>query len=301
MLAPMLVLQRSFANTRAMFLLLAASLLWAFSFGLIKGELTGLDPLLVSLLRLSLAAIAFGVLLVRSKVHWRQGTRAMGLGAIQFGLMYVLYIAAYQYLPGWMVALFTVTTPFYVLLLSAIRTKRLPPRYVAAVILAIAGALVVVARGLPSGASWTGVLLLQAANLCFALGQVFFSDLKRAGDASDESLVAWMYVGALLVPAVALLVRGSGTGPLPSGEQWLVLLYLGLIPTALGFYLWNKGAARVQAGFLASINNLKVPLAVLVSWTVFGEEAEDYLRFGLGLGLVVAALFVAGPARLKDA
>ena len=42
-----------------------------------------------------------------------------------------------------------------------------------------------------------------------------------------------------------------------------VLLYLGLVPTAVGFWLWNKGAARTSAARLAVANNLKVPLAVL--------------------------------------
>lgn len=279
--------------------LLAASLLWAFSFGLIKGELTGLDPLLVSLVRLALAAFAFGVLAWRTRLHWRMGSRAMGLGAIQFGLMYVLYIAAYSYLPAWMVALFTVTTPFYVMLLAAARDRQLRTRYIAAVVLAIAGALVTVAQGLPEGASWKGVALLQAANLCFAIGQVFFVDLKRLSNLDEASLVAWMYIGALLVPALALLLRGTGAGALPDSSQWLTLVYLGLVPTALGFFLWNRGATRVQPGFLASINNLKVPLAVFVSWSVFGEEA-DYLRFTSGLALVVAALFVAGPENASE-
>tara|TARA_R110002073_G_scaffold332410_1_gene518268 strand:- start:63156 stop:64028 length:873 start_codon:yes stop_codon:yes gene_type:complete len=287
-------------NNGRMLQLLAASLLWAFSFGLIKGELTGLDPLLVSLVRLALAALAFSFLVWHSRRDWRLGSKAMALGAIQFGFMYILYIAAYAYLPAWMVALFTVTTPFYVMFLAAIRDRRLPVRYIVAVVLAIAGALVTVASGLPEGASWQGVALLQGANLCFAIGQVFFPDLKRKGSASDATLVAWMYLGAMLVPAIALLVRGTGTGPLPDQGQWLTLVYLGLLPTALGFYLWNQGAARVQAGFLASINNLKVPLAVFVSWSVFGEEA-DYLRFGGGLVLLVAALFVAGPATAKRA
>lgn len=284
----------AFANTPRMFSLLAASLLWAFSFGLIKGELTGLDPLLVSLVRLALAALAFAALAWTSRREWQNGLRAMGLGAIQFGLMYVLYIASYQYLPAWMVALFTVTTPFYVMLLCALRERHLPLRYIVAVALAIVGALVTVASGLPKDASWMGVLLLQGANLCFAIGQVFFADLKAKSDASEAQLVAWMYLGSVLVPAIAILAYGDGIGTLPTQSQWLTLLYLGLIPTALGFYLWNRGAAQVQPGFLASINNLKIPLAVSVSWVVFGESA-DYWRFGSGLALVVIALFVAGP------
>jgi len=115
--------------------------------------------------------------------------------------------------------------------------------------------------------------------------------------------LAQRYLGALMVPLAVWVFRSlaNQTLPtelvLPTGRQYLVLLYLGLLPTALGFYFWNKGAALVQPGFLASVNNLKVPLAVLVSWLVFGEEAS-YGRALVGLALVVLALFVAGfPGR----
>ena len=278
--------------------LLLASLLWAFSFGLIKGQLAGIDPVLVAFIRLGLASTAFAPFLFRRRLPRSQLMAAMGLGALQFGLMYVLYIASYKYLPAWMVALFTVTTPLYVVLLAGFRDKRLPLRYLAAVGLAVAGAVVVVAKGLPTGAGWAGILLLQGANLCFAGGQVFYPDLKRHCGAPDGPLLAWMYLGSVVVTGLALGLRGGARGPLPQGEQWLVLLYLGLLPTALGFYLWNRGAGRVQPGFLAGINNLKVPLAVFVSWTVFGEAA-DYWRVLAGLALVVGALFMAGPVVSK--
>jgi drug/metabolite transporter (DMT)-like permease len=39
--------------------LIFVSILWAFSFGLIKGELTGLDPTLVAHIRLLLSFIVF--------------------------------------------------------------------------------------------------------------------------------------------------------------------------------------------------------------------------------------------------
>ncbi|HPF69350.1 MAG TPA: EamA family transporter, partial [Candidatus Krumholzibacteria bacterium] len=77
------------------------------------------------------------------------------------------------------------------------------------------------------------------------------------------------------------------------GPALLTVLYLGLVPTALGFYLWNRGAARTGSGRLAVANNLKVPLAVLVSWWIFGETA-DYARVLAGLAVVTGALFLAG-------
>jgi drug/metabolite transporter (DMT)-like permease len=64
-----------------------------------------------------------------------------------------------------------------------------------------------------------------------------------------------------------------------------------VIASGVGFFLWNYGARRVNAGTLAVFNNLKVPLAVAVSLIFFGESA-DPLRLALGGGIVLAALFL---------
>jgi len=277
--------------------LLAASLLWAFSFGLIKGQLAGLDPVAVSCGRLLLAAAAFSPLALKSKLPRRAVFSAMGLGMLQFGLMYVLYIASYQWLPAWMVALFTIFTPLYVVLFSDLSVRNFRPRHLACALLAVVGAGVVVFTAMPAEADWRGIVLLQGANLCFAAGQVFFVRLKRRAEVGEASLLGWMYLGAALLTLAAVLVgMASGGQPLAGwhGKAWWVLLYLGLLPTALGFYLWNKGAAKVGTGLLASANNLKVPLAVLMSWLVFGEEAA-YGRVAMGLVVILGALYLARP------
>ena len=54
-----------------MLFLLAASLLWAFSFGLIKGQLAGLDPVAVASTRLLLAAVVFAPLMLRRPLERR--------------------------------------------------------------------------------------------------------------------------------------------------------------------------------------------------------------------------------------
>jgi len=275
-----------------MLYLLTASLLWAFSFGLIKGHLAGLDPVAVACGRLLLAAAAFAPLLGRDSLPRPGVWRALGLGSIQFGLMYILYLWSYNWLPAWLVALFTVFTPVYVVLMADLARGKLRARNLLAAGLAVAGAGVVLARGLPAGADWRGILVLQGANLCFAFGQVYFSRLRRVTGGQEAVLLAWMYQGAALLTLTGLLVRGSN--PLAGWDRdaVLVVLYLGLLPTALGFYLWNKGAARTRPGLLATANNLKVPLAVLMSWLVFNEQA-DHTRVLIGLALIVLGLFLA--------
>ncbi|MGH8438405.1 MAG: hypothetical protein ACRERW_04990, partial [Pseudomonas sp.] len=61
------------------------------------------------------------------------------------------------------------------------------------------------------------------------------------------------YLGALLVVLPAFLAFGNSQH-LPSTDvRWLVLLFLGLCPTALGLYWWNKGACLVSGATLAVI------------------------------------------------
>lgn len=278
-----------------MLFLLAASLLWAFSFGLIKGQMAGLDPVAVSCGRLFLAAGVFAPLVLRKPLARPVVWRAVFLGMLQFGLMYVLYITSYRWLPAWMVALFTIFTPLYVVLFSDFLERRFHALHLASAVVAVLGAAAVVFSAMPSGADWRGIIILQGANICFAVGQVLFVRLKGRNTGSEAALLGWMYLGAALFTLVAALVGMiAGSQPLSGWHAgaWWALLYLGVLPTALGFYLWNKGAARVGAGLLAAANNLKVPLAVLVSWLVFGEEA-DYARVLAGLAVIVGALFLA--------
>jgi drug/metabolite transporter (DMT)-like permease len=278
-------------------LLLGASLLWAFSFGLIKGHLSTIDPWFVSFARLTLAALAFLPWTWRRRPPRAVLGPALALGALQFGLMYVLYTAAFAFLPAYGVAIWTVFTPLYVLLIDAAWTRRLGARAVVAVVLAVAGAGIVLAESSGSG-SLPGILLVQGSNLCFAAGQLGYRRLAPRVT-SQAALLGWMYLGAALLAGGGSWLSGRPTADMPDREAWLVLLYLGLVPTAGGFALWNRGAVGTNSGILAVVNNLKVPLAVLVSWLFFAERA-DHLRVVAGLGLVVGALFVADRRRDKE-
>ncbi len=163
----------------------------------------------------------------------------------------------------------------------------------AAAVLAVLGAMVVVGFHTPESGQWLGILLLQLANLAFAAGQVLFPRLKVMAGGHEASLLGWMYLGgALLTGALtAFMVPDVKEGW--TATSFMVVLYLGILPTGLGFYLWNRGTIGTSLGTLAVANNLKVPLSVLVVWVVFGEQAR-YLPALLGMSLMVAALYWSG-------
>ena len=272
--------------------LLFTSLLWAFSFGLIKEHLTGLDPSFVAFLRLAISALVFAPFLRPMPVA--RALRLAALGTVQFGVMYLLYIASYRHLQAFEVALFTVTTPLYVVLIDAWLTGRRSALAFVSAALAVGGALVITWKRPDADAMRVGFALVQAANVCFAVGQVWYRRWLRDDDIPHRRAMAVLYLGAVTVTGLVAAWTTDVGASLASvdRDQWWVLLYLGLLPSGLGFYLWNRGAVRVGAGTLSVLNNWKVPLGVLCSLVVFGEQA-DVPRLFLGAAIVAVAFGVA--------
>lgn len=278
-----------------MFYLILASLVWGLSFGLIKGHLTGLDPNLVAFLRLAVAFGLFLPFLVRQKaVAPGAALRLLCLGGLMYGLMYGFYNLSFRYLQSYQVALLTIFTPLMVAAWSRLREGRTVGALWLPALLAIAGAAVIVFRSGTWNSFLIGFLLVQACNACFALGQVEYRRCRSALKGMRESeLFGWQMAGAVGV-ALATTSLSGGWGDLwnVSMVQWAVLLYLGLVATGLGFFWWIRGAARVSAGTLAAMNNVKIPAAVLCSLVVFGE-AVDIGRLLIGGGLMALAVWLA--------
>jgi drug/metabolite transporter (DMT)-like permease len=133
---------------------------------------------------------------------------------------------------------------------------------------------------------------MQFSNACFAVGQVVYRRLSRQLARPDWQLIGPMYLGAALIAGLAAaLTFTPATLTSLSPVQWLVLLYLGLIASGIGFFLFNAGARRADVGALAIFNNVKVPLAVLTSILLFGDPA-NWPRLVLGGALIALALAV---------
>ncbi|MBT3194475.1 MAG: EamA family transporter [Verrucomicrobia bacterium] len=284
--------------------LLIASLLWSFSFGLIGRYLTGIDAPVVACIRLSVSFMLFAPLLRLRGVRLAYALKLVGLGAIQYGVMYVAYIRAYQFLQGHQVAVFTIFTPLFVTLIHDRLNRRFHRAFLLASLLAVAGAALLVWWEKDVVAALKGVLLVQFANLCFAFGQVGYKQLRDreaeqgdgAGVSEDAATFALLYFGAAVCTG---LFSGLTTdwGSLSfSRTQMLVLLYLGVVPSGLGFFFWNLGARRVNAGVLAAFNNIKIPLAVLVSLIVFRERTA-WVRLLIGGIAIIGGVVYAGLTR----
>lgn len=271
--------------------LLVTSLIWALSFGLLGNFLTGLPASFVATARMAGALAVFLPFLRKTPLH--HALVMMGIGAVQFGGMYLCYIAAFHYLPSHQVALFTATTPIYVVLAGGLMKRKLLALHIVAAVLAASGGAGILWKGYAAGNGLlTGILLVQLSNLCFAAGQIAYVSLKDSWFKGGEaSCFAYAYAGALLVTLPTGLPAGLACWQEISAVQWWLLAYLGVVASGICFFLWNYGARRVTSVKLAIMNNLKIPLAAFTSLLLFGESTSLSL-LTLGSVLILASFLV---------
>lgn len=275
-----------------MLYLLIVSLIWAFSFGLIKGNLTGLDSTFVAFARLFIAAIVFIPFIRFRKIKRETAIKLALTGLLQFGVMYIAYLAAFRTLKAYEVALFTIFTPIFVTLINDAFSRRFNLLHLAVALITVAGTAVIQWESIQSPGMLSGFLLVQVSNICYAFGQIYYRRLMaQHADLKDREVFGYLYLGAVLLTAVATVLFTPLQTLAVTPKQIVTLLYLGAIASGLAFFLWNIGARKVNAGTLAVFNDLKIPVAVAVSLVVFGESA-NLPRLLIGGAIIVAALIL---------
>ena len=145
--------------------------------------------------------------------------------------------------------------------------------------------LALVARGEGGGVRFEpGAFLVVLAALAFSLYSVFQKPyLKRYGALQFTAYAIWGGTLSMLVflPSLAHTVR---VAPL---KATLAVVYLGVLPGALGLMIWNYALSRAPASMVASFLYLVPVFAISISWVWLGE-------IPLVLSLVGGLLSLAG-------
>lgn len=260
--------------------LIAISILWSFSFGIIKYGLAGIDSSFISFARNVIALTFFSSVTIYNIKKFSFDLKLVGIGALQFGLMYIFYIESYQYLPAYLIATFTITTPIYVVLASKyLNGNSLNRNGIYAILLVIIGSYLMRFNSLNLEDFMLGFVLIQCANIFFATGQILF---KKWNDKNkDKDIVhnfSQLFFGATLITSIFYFL-GSSESAILTQSNLFSLLFLGIISSGIGFLMWNIGATKVSAEKLAIMNNAVIPIAIFNSYLIFGEEINFILFF----------------------
>jgi len=260
--------------------LIAISILWSFSFGIIKYGLAGIDSSFISFARNVIALTFFSSVTIYNIKKFSFDLKLVGIGALQFGLMYIFYIESYQYLPAYLIATFTITTPIYVVLASKyLNGNSLNRNGIYAILLVVIGSYLMRFNSLNLKDYMLGFVLIQCANIFFATGQILFK--KWTDKNKDKDIVhnfSQLFFGATLITSIFYFL-GSSESAILTQSNLFSLLFLGIISSGIGFLMWNIGATKVSAEKLAIMNNAVIPIAIFNSYLIFGEEINFILFF----------------------
>ncbi|GAA2133131.1 EamA family transporter [Glycomyces algeriensis] len=122
---------------------------------------------------------------------------------------------------------------------------------------------------------------------------------KRWGipkEAGPAALAGWqLTAGGLLLIPLAFAVEGAV--PVLTGTNLLGYLYLGLVNTALGYWLWFRGIGRLSVVPLSFLGLLSPLTAATVGWIALGETFTPLQTagFAVALAATVAAQLHARP------
>lgn len=281
--------------------LLVVTCIWAFSFPLIGYFISGaMDSFFAIFMRVFLAFLIF-IPLLDWRLTWRLKFIFMGIGAFQIGIMYMFYYHSFLYLSVNEVALFTIFTPFYVSLSYDILTRKFRPSYLLSIALCVFGAYIIKMGAINSN-FLLGFLLIQGANLIFGSSQsVYKRVIEKENLQNQASIFGYFHLGASIITLCAFLILGDINKMPQTTSSWVVLIYLGLIASGLGYFLWNKGATLVDSGVLAIMNNALIPAAILANallvWLFFPQkelsfENSQLLQISIGTALMFASLWL---------
>lgn len=294
--------------------LIMASIIWGFSFGVIKGLSINLDPFLLNFYRVGIASLFFTPWFLKKipaihvrtsevlqtpsdhSIHITKILQAFICGAIQIGLMYGPYTLSFRYLKAHEVALFTMTTPLimsgilvgFQLIMMGSRSWNQVTRVATASFLATCGGIIVAQGELSSEKLVIGAGLVQLSNLFFAIGSILWTRWFADYQKHLFMMMTPFFLGALFSCLIQIMFFATSMS-LPSLNQWLALFWLGGISSGVGFYFWNQGATRVNEATLSVANNIKLPIAVLISIFIFGEEGNAP-TLALGIILIMLSL-----------
>ena len=166
-------------------------------------------------------------------------------------------------------------------------------RWAAATALACIGVLLLVLGGGPASADPLGIMLAVVSGSGYATYTILAKRLLRRGHAPERVMAAAFGLGAVLLAPVLVL---GDTAWVATPDGLALALFLGAVPTALGYVLFARGLKSLTPGETATLT-LAEPLTATALGVLILAERPGAVA-ALGAALVLAGLLaLALPAR----
>lgn len=282
--------------------LASVSMIWGATFVAGRYLAADVDPLLTATLRFVLASVALLVFMALARIRLVRPSPGQLLQLAMLGFFGIYFynlcfFYGLQYINASRASLIVALNPAVIGLGAWVLFKeRLGQAKCTGIALCLGGAgAVIVSRNpqLMAGAAhtWTGDLLIVGCVLGWGAYSLFSRSLNQALGALQT--VTWSILLGTLMLAVTALLSGKMTlvaVQAIQGSQWLSLLYLGVLGSALAYIAWYDGIRRIgatRAGVFIALNPLT---AVICGAVLLGEHLT--LPMLLGGTLILLGIYL---------
>jgi drug/metabolite transporter (DMT)-like permease len=270
---------------------------WGSAFVGIRAAGASLSPGSIALGRLLVSsAILIPVALVRREPlpPRRDVLRVAAYGVLWLAIYSTTLNAAERAVDAGTAAMLINTGPILIAILAWIFLHEgLPRGLFAGCVVAFAGATLIAFGGTTSrSGSEVGIVLCVIAAVTYALAVVV---QKPALARMSSFQVTWLGVVAASIACLPFAPALLDEAPRAGATAIAWTIYLGAVPTALGFATWSFALQRTSAGRTASLNFLIPVVAVALGWLILGE-APPLLALAGG-GLCIAGVYIARRRR----
>ncbi|RNC72192.1 MAG: DMT family transporter [Desulfuromonadales bacterium] len=258
-----------------------------------KLSVSRLDSFTVTVVMGAVATVAlFLNLLVKGKARlvteeFRRMPRFfVAAGIIGLGVQQILCLRAYELLPAFQAVILTYTYPLMMVVLARlVYRERTTPLSVFCVLLGFGGVYLLLSEGRFMALDLSpGVAVALLTALAFAL---FCVMIKHGRFDVEVGMFLFNLFGLFFLLCLAPFF---GFDPAIDPGQLLVLIYLGVFPTAVAFILWNRALHLTRTGRCSNIALLTPLLSLLIISLVLGERIT--LHHLAGLLIIVVSVFI---------
>ena len=279
------------SDARVLLALGATVFFWASAYAGIRNALQAFGPGEVALARLIVAAVVLAPYAVATRMRMPE---ARDLPVILFAglLAFAVYHVALNYgeitVSAGAAGVLIATAPVYTALLAAaFLGERLRPLGWAGMAVSFTGAALI---SVDEGGGFTldpGAFLILLSAVCVSVYFVFQKPyLAKYGALAFTTYAIWAGTVFVLPYLPGLFSQSLAA----SAGTTLVLVYLGLFPTALGYVTYAYAMSRMDASVAVSFLYLIPVLAYLIGWAWLGETPTPLSVIGGLLALAGVVL-----------
>lgn len=273
-----------------------ASCIWGGMYVVVKVVVSVIPPLELVWLRYLVAIVALVAIGLITKQGWRIRKRdvllIVAIGTIGYAISIVTQEAGTMLSTAQMGAIITSSTPAFMTIFAwFILKERSTLQQGFSTVLATVGVLCIIGVGKIDFSSQLGGISLLIAALTWALMSVL---VKRVpSDYSQIAVITYSILAAIILLTPFVLPRLHELDWVRIGHPkiWGGLLYLGLISTAGGFLLWNRGLQLLNVSGGGLFFFLQPLVGALLGWLLLGETIGAMFWIGAAL-ILTGVLFV---------